>query len=212
MILRQHALEVREVAGQLAAQQQPLAELEEQMIVIARRNRTSHPRPHRRPASESRPWPSAAAARETTPVTPGRSIGALHHRQAMPIGRHHRQALALQQQQRAVQREPRLLHRDREDGSRDHRRQQPHRDLRQHSGICGSSGKLSRDMPAMRVRDGRTPDSPNGCPETSLQVGIRKQPHIIQQASRRNRTRTLLSSPAPDRNSECPAPDPWPSE
>ena len=52
-----------------------------------------------------------------------------------------------------IQSEARLLGGNRENRALDHLRQHASGILARTSGICGSSGKLSRDMPAIRVRE-----------------------------------------------------------
>ena len=120
----------------------------------------------------------------------------LHHRQAMPVGRHHRQAGALQQQQRSVQREARLLHRDRENRSRDHRRQHAHRNLRQYVRHL----RQLRKTFARHARNPRPgPPAHQARPlvvlQLHLQIGVRQQAHVIQQPLGWNRPRALLLHP-----------------
>ena len=203
MILRQHPLEIRKVAGQLAAQQQPLANLEEQVIFVAGELNllAGIDQP---PASESRPSPSAAAEPDKRRSLPADRREALHHRQAMPVGRHHHQAVFPQHQQRSVQREPRFFRRDRE--NRLARSSTPARSPESPPAAPASAAtpESSRaTCPQCASGTARTPGWPTGSPEASP-----ARPHpaaaahnpadgVPEWCPRR------LSSPGPDRATDA---------
>ena len=120
----------------------------------------------------------------------------LHHRQAMPVGRHHRQPIVLQQQQRPVQREARLFHRDRKNRSRDHRRQHAYWNLRQHVRHLRKLGKaFARHAGNARPRPPAYQAGPLVLLELYFEIGVRQQAHIIQQPLRWNGARALLLHP-----------------
>ena len=111
----------------------------------------------------------------------------------MPVRRHHRQAIALQQQQRSVQREARLLHRDRKNRSRDHRRQHAHRNLRQHVRHLRQLRKaFARHPRNARPRPPAHQARPLVVLQLYFEIGVRQQPHIIQQPLGWNGPRALL--------------------
>ena len=166
LLFRQHAFVIRKIAGQLAAQQQAVAELEKQMIFVARklhdRRRVGIARQflqllHRllrqqrairaadaRKLAElstiARRWPSVA----TIARPPLRSTS------SAPFSVKRDSSLEIEKMVLPII-----------DAST------PIGISASSSGICGSSGKLSRDMPAMRVFDRPLPDWPNGSPESS---------------------------------------------
>ncbi len=153
LVLRQHPFEIGKVAGQLPAEQQTLAKLEEQVILVAGKLQLCIRRPIPDPASESLPSPCAAAA-------PGRSRS---HRATPPAfppspGDVRRSPPWPARCSSACSSAPFSVKRDSSieiakivfaiiDASA------PTGISAITSGISGSSGKLSRDIPAMRVRD-----------------------------------------------------------
>ena len=212
MLLRQHPFEVRKISGELAAEQQPVAELEEQMILIAAKSARWHPDRHRRPAFEARPSLSAAAAPDTRRVTPGSSpeLSTIARRCPSVATIARPPFLSTSSAPFSVKRDSSL-----EIAKmvlRDHRRQHADRNLRQHL----------RHLPAVPENfratcrrcassSGRTPGSPSGSPESSPE-------HRLPAAGARNpasaapeSSRARLSSPARRRNSGFPTPDPSPS-
>ncbi len=213
MILRQHALEIREIAGQLAAQQQALADCEEQVVIVAGELTW--------PSSIDRPGQfqnlahglASAAAPGTEPLSPASALAS----PPWPAGDHRSQpstSPCLFKSSSApfsVKRDS--SRRDGENASCEIICESRSSGIcASTSGISGSSGKLSRDIPAMRVRDRPQTKLAHwfSC-QLHLDVGIRQQTHVIQAGAWPEWFRRPLFLRARGRRSECPIPDQSPS-
>ena len=90
MLLRKHSLEVREITRELAAQQQPAAQLEKQMILIA--GETQHGGGVGIPGQLLKLGHRLARQQRSIRTgNTGKISRALHHRQTMSVGGHHRE-------------------------------------------------------------------------------------------------------------------------
>ena len=94
VVLGQHALVIREIPGQLAAHQQPVAELEEQMIVVAGKARSACRLASPASFRISRIAFLGSSAWKVR-FTTSEVHASVQHRQAVTVGRHHHQAVVL---------------------------------------------------------------------------------------------------------------------